>query len=272
MSAPPPESSFWDLPLAEAPLAFVDLEMTGLDAVNDRVVEVCIERIVGGQRVDFVSTLVKPSERAGNNSNIHGIDEAALENAPPFVDVAPAILKALEGAIFIAHGAIWDIRFLEAEMKRIGTPLEIPHYIDTLSLTRRAFALRGHSLDALCVHFAIDRGVAHRAASDVTALRAVFDRCVTALAPKTPRDLWEVRIAERHARPEIVQACTDAVDSTVEIVYRAARKSAETMLIVIKVVRVDLDPPRVIGYQLPGRGRCELRADRILRVTPVPRT
>ena len=30
----------------------------------------------------------------------------------------------------------------------------------------------------------------------------------------------------------------------------------------------DLDPPRVIGYQLPGRGRRELRADRILRVDP----
>ena len=270
MSAPPPESSSWDLPLAEAPLAFVDLEMTGLDAVNDRVVEVCIERVVGGVREDFVATLVKPSERAGGCAHVHGLDEAALADAPPFVDVAPAISRALEGAIFIAHGAIWDIRFMEAEMKRIGVPLKIAHYIDTLSLTRRAFALRGHSLEALCGHFGIDRGVAHRASHDVAALRAVFDRCVTALAPKTPRDLWEVRIAERHARPEIVQACTDALQRTVEIVYRPARKSAETMLVVVTAVRSDLDPPRVIGYQLPGRGRCELRADRILRVTPAP--
>ena len=46
----PPAGPPWDLPIAEAPLAFVDLEMTGLDAVHDRVVEVCVERVVGGER------------------------------------------------------------------------------------------------------------------------------------------------------------------------------------------------------------------------------
>jgi DNA polymerase-3 subunit epsilon len=120
------------------------------------------------------------------------------------------------------------------------------------------------------VHFNIDRGVAHRASSDVTALRRVFEKCVEALAPKTPRDLWEVRVAERHARPEIVQACTDGLQTALEIVYRPARKSAETIVLVVTAVRADLDPPRVMGYQLPGRGRRELRADRILRVTPAP--
>ena len=37
--------------MAEAPLAFLDLEMTGLDPESDRVVEVCIDRVVGGNRV-----------------------------------------------------------------------------------------------------------------------------------------------------------------------------------------------------------------------------
>lgn len=266
---PPPEASTWDLPLAQAPLAFVDLEMTGLDAVEDRVVEVCIERIVNGVREDFVATLIRPDSRAGGCAHVHGLDEAALADAPAFAEMAPAILRALEGAIFVAHGAIWDVRFLEAEMKRIGTPLKISHFIDTLSLTRRAFALHGHSLEALCVHFAIDRGIAHRASHDVAALRKVFDKCVEALAPKTPRDLWEVRIAERHARPEIVQACVAGLQTALEIIYRPARKSAETIVLMVTGVRADLDPPRVIGYQLPGRGRRELRADRILRVTPV---
>jgi len=35
---------------------------------------------------------------------------------------------------------------------------------------------------------------------------------------------------------------------------------------VVTAIELDLDPPRVIGYQLPGRGRRELRADRILRI------
>lgn len=39
-------------------------------------------------------------------------------------------------------------------------------------------------------------------------------------------------------------------------------------MVLVEIV-AGLDPPRVIGYQLPGRGRRELRADRILRIEPV---
>jgi len=42
------------------------------------------------------------------------------------------------------------------------------------------------------------------------------------------------------------------------------------MQMVLVEIIAGLDPPRVIGYQLPGRGRRELRADRILRIEPVP--
>ena len=45
-------------------------------------------------------------------------------------------------------------------------------------------------------------------------------------------------------------------------------RAPETMTMVLTEVRRDLDLPRVMGYQLPGRGRRELRADRILRVAP----
>ena len=116
------------------------------------------------------------------------------------------------------------------------------------------------------------RGRAHRADSDVAALRAVFARCVAVLAPVSVRDLWEVRIAERKAREAILVACDAAVEhaAPVVLVYRAARRAPETMTMVLTEVRRDLDLPRVMGYQLPGRGRRELRADRILRVEPAP--
>lgn len=272
MGAPPPEGAPWDSPLAETPFAFVDLEMTGLDAQNDRVVEVCVDRVVAGERTEQLCTLVKPPERAGGNAQIHGLDADVLASAPSFADIADQVEKILEGAIVVAHGAIWDVRFLEAEMKRLERPFRIEHYIDTLSLSRRSFALPGHSLDALCTHFGIDRGTAHRAESDVLALRKVFEKCVASLEPKSARDLWEVRIAERHARPEIVRICTESLQQELQITYRPARKPPEEILLVVTAVRADLDPPRVIGYQLPGRGRRELRADRILRVHPVPRS
>lgn len=268
----PPAGPPWDLPIAEAPLAFVDLEMTGLDAVRDRVVEVCIERVVGGVRQRLLSTLIDPGERVGGAAHVHGLDAGALAGAPRFEAIAGEVLATLEGAILVAHAAVWDVRFLAAELSRAGIEPRIEHWLDTLVLARRSFAFHSYSLDALCRELAIDRGQAHRAESDVRAMRTVFDRCVGVLAPVSARDLWEVRIGERRARQAIVDACEAAVKHGVPVVvtYRAARRPPVDLEMVLLEVRSDLDPPGVVGYQLPGRGRRQLRADRILRVEPAP--
>jgi len=269
-SAPPPAGPPWDLPLAEAPLALVDLEMTGLDVARDRVVEICIERVVGGQRVGLFSTLVDPGERLGGASHVHGIDAAEVAGAPRFEAVAHQVIAALRGAILVAHAAAWDVGFLDAECRRAGLALEVDHWLDTLVLARRAFAFRSYSLDALCRELAIDRGRAHRAESDVAALRGVFARCAEVLVPASARDLWDVRVGERRARPSIVLACEAAVKHglPVLITYRPARRPPQSLAMVLLEVRSDLDPPGVVGYLLPGRGRRQLRADRILRIEP----
>jgi DNA polymerase-3 subunit epsilon len=100
----------------------------------------------------------------------------------------------------------------------------------------------------------------------------LFDRCVLVLAPKSCRDLWEVRVGERRARQAIVDACEAAAKhgAPVVVTYRAAKRAPEPLSMVLLEVRSDLDPPSVVGYQLPGRGRRQLRADRILRVEPQP--
>ncbi|HXN33892.1 MAG TPA: 3'-5' exonuclease [Polyangiaceae bacterium] len=272
MTPPPPPGPPWDLRVERAPLAFVDLEMTGLDLACDRVVEVCIERIVGGQRVASLCTLINPGERMGGAKHVHGLDSAELAGAPPFSSVAPAVVSMLTGAVFVAHAAKWDASFLVAECARAGVDLRVAHWLDTLVLARRAFAFHSYSLGALCGELGIDRGQAHRAESDVRATRVLFDRCVAILAPVSPRDLWEVRVGERRARQAVVDACSAAVKGglPVMITYRAARRPPEPLSMVLLEVRSDLDPPRVVGYQLPGRGRRQLRADRILRIEPAP--
>jgi DNA polymerase III subunit epsilon len=270
--APPPPGPPWDQPIDEAPFAFVDLEMTGLDSENDRVVEVCVERVVGGKVVDRIATLVNPGERAGGASQIHGLDAAALEGAPAFAAIAADVIRTLDGAVLVAHAAEWDVRFLLAELARAEKTLPIEYWLDTLNLSRRAFAFPSHALVPLCESLGIPRERAHRAADDVHAMRAVFERCLTVLAPTSVRDLWEVRVAQKVARAHIVEACVAALEHEVPVVltYRPSRRGPEPLHMVITEVRTDVDPPKVIGYQLPGRGRRELRADRILRVDPVP--
>jgi DNA polymerase III subunit epsilon len=267
----PPPGPPWDLPLGEAPLAFVDLEMTGLDAKKDRVVEVCIERVRGGVVEERLHTLVRPEGGEIGNVHVHGLGAEALERAPTFAEIAAAIEAILKEAVLIAHGASWDVAFLEAEMTRASRPsFAVPFYIDTLHLSRRTFALAKHSLDALSAHFGLDRSRAHRADADVIALRQIFDRCIGSLEPSTPRDVWQVRIAEGKAREQIISECQEAAASgrAVSVIYRPRAKAPQTLTMVIQTVLAAHDPPRVIGYLLPGRGRKELRADRILRIEP----
>lgn len=269
----PPPGPPWDSPLSEAPLAYLDLEMTGLDAKRDRVVEICVERVRGGAVEARLHTLVRPEGGEIGNVHVHGIDAAALAGAPTFAALADHVEELLTGAVLVAHGAAWDVAFVHAEMRRAGKGFTVDFWLDTLQLSRRAFGLAKHSLDALRAHFGLDAARAHRADADVRTLREVFARCVGALdstagPATTPRDLWEVRVAEGRAREQILAQCKNAVAAgrEVTVVYRARSRPAEPMRMVLTAVELGLDPPRVIGYQLPGRGRRELRADRILRI------
>ena len=139
---PPPPGPPWDLPISEAPLAFVDLEMTGLDVAHDRIVEVCVERWVGRERVASLATLVDPGERIGGAAHVHGIGALEVAGRRRFAAIAGEVLATLGGAILVAHAAAWDVGFLAAECVRAGLTLEVEHWLDTLILSRRALRSR----------------------------------------------------------------------------------------------------------------------------------
>lgn len=260
--------------MSEAPLAFVDLEMTGLDPKVDRVIEVAVTRRIGGAVDRTFTSLVNPGPGVSFKTDVHGLGPAALAGAPSFADIAGAVEAICEGAVLVAHGAWWDVTFLEAEFARLGRDTRFPFYLDTVTLSRRAFKAESHSLASLARRFGIDPGLAHRAGDDVRSLIAVFEKLLAELSPTSPRDLWHVRIAERHARPEIVERCVAfaASGEPARLLYRPSHKAPRAIDAILTSVRTDLDPPRVLGYSLPGRGRFDLRSDRILAITHTSET
>lgn len=266
----PPSGGPWDEPIDRAPLVFLDLEMTGLRADRDRVIEICAARLRGGEVEASLESLVRPTCGAFGGAEIHGIEQGDLATAPTFAELADRLLAVLDGAVIVAHAASWDIAFLEAELARIGRPLRFQHFLDTLTLSRRAFPLPNHSLSALASSLGVARRREHRAADDVEALTRIWPNILEVLAPQTPRDLWHVRIGQRSARPSLVAAAVRAAEGAdpVRVRYRPARRGPEDLEMRVTAVRTDLDPPRVLGYLLPSRSRRELRADRILAIEP----
>jgi DNA polymerase-3 subunit epsilon len=267
----PPEGGVWDEPIGSAPLVFLDLEMTGLRRDRDRVIEICAARARGGRVEAMFESLVRPDCGTFGSAEVHGIEARELETAPTFAEIAGRVEEILDGGVIVAHAAFWDVAFIEAELSRAGRSKVFPFFLDTLTLSRRAFSLPNHSLSALCSELGIERKRAHRAADDVAALMELWPKILNVLVPSTPRDLWHVRIGQRRARPAVVAASVLAVESgaPVRVRYRPARRAPEDLDMRLTDVRTDLDPPRVLGYLLASRSRRDLRADRILAIEPI---
>jgi DNA polymerase-3 subunit epsilon len=264
----------WSLPVGEAPWAFVDFEMTGLDPARDRVCELCVVRTRGPAVEATFETLVSPGGVVpdARSGRVHGLGEADWALAPGFGEVAERVGALLEGAVLVAHGVELDVAFLRAEFARAGRPVPaLGHVLDTLPLARRCFALPSYRLEALSAALGLEHPRPHRAGDDARATMQLFWRAVALLEPATAGELGRVRVGERRARPEVLARAERARASgePVAVRYRPSRRGPEAFAMVVTEVRTDLDPPRVLGYLVPGRGRRELRADRILAVGPL---
>lgn len=87
-----------------------------LPAKGDRVIEIAVARVDASGRIeDEYATLINPEGRDTGPVFVHGISNGAVRNAPLFADVAGDVLARLEGAVVVAHNAVFEERFLAAE-------------------------------------------------------------------------------------------------------------------------------------------------------------
>jgi len=137
----------------------LDTETTGLDPSDGhRIVEIAgIELENHLPTGKFFHRYVNP-ERAmpAEAEAVHGLGDEFLKKQPVFATVAEEFLAFVEGSTLVIHNAEFDLKFVNAELKRLGKkPLDLP-VIDTLALARKRFPGSPASLDALCRRYAID--------------------------------------------------------------------------------------------------------------------
>lgn len=78
------------------PIAFFDLETTGLNVTKDRIVEICIIKVYPDGKEEKMTERINPEmEISLESSEIHGIFKKDIENCPTFAE------KAKEIALFI---------------------------------------------------------------------------------------------------------------------------------------------------------------------------
>ena len=157
----------------------LDTETTGLDPeAGHRLIEIaCIELFnhVPTGRV-FHQTVDPEREVSDEAFAVHGISAEMLKGKPLFAAIVDEMLGFIGGDPLVIHNAEFDLKFINAELRRCGKPaLEIP-FIDTVALARKRFPGSPVSLDALCRRFAIDlsQRSKHGARLDAELLASVY--------------------------------------------------------------------------------------------------
>jgi len=170
-----------------AALTFVvfDLETTGLDTKNDRIVSIGAVRARGPECLDgqCFATLVDPGRPIPKaNTAIHGIDDAAVAGAPDAGAAAKLFAGFARESVLVAHNAAFDLAFLKRAGSEAGIEFDHPPF-DTLLIARHLFPdLADHSLDGLAALLRIEIGRRHSALDDAHATARVFARLLEVCA------------------------------------------------------------------------------------------
>jgi DNA polymerase III epsilon subunit-like protein len=157
--------------------AVIDVETTGLDPREDRVVEIAVVEVDGaGRSLAEYSSLVRIEGCVGASA-IHGLDAVALRAAPRFEELADELEMRLRARVAVGHRVAFDLAFLEAELQRAGRPLGNVARVCTIELADALGVAEGsHRLARACAAQGITVAGAHRALSDARATGLLLGR------------------------------------------------------------------------------------------------
>lgn len=161
----------------------LDTETTGLEWTQDhRIIEIaCVELINRRFTGRHFHRYVNPQRDIDAGAmEVHGITQEYLEDKPTFDIIAGEFLEFVSGAELVIHNAVFDLGFLNHELRRMDLGdcvLDDPsRVIDTLLMARQLHPGQRNNLDALCKRYGVDNSqrTLHGALLDAEILADVY--------------------------------------------------------------------------------------------------
>jgi DNA polymerase III epsilon subunit family exonuclease len=171
-------------PLSELSYAVVDVETTGGRAYGgDRITEIAAVVVRGGEIVEIFETLVNPERPIPPFiTRLTNITWDMVRDAPTFERVVPQVLRVLDGNVFVAHNAMFDWRFVTAEISRCAGQRLYGRRVCTVGVARKVLPqLSRRSLDNVARYYGVEIKGRHRAGGDAIATAKCFIRMLSDL-------------------------------------------------------------------------------------------
>ncbi len=163
--------------LSETDFVVFDLETTGAKTPPCRITEIGAYRVSKGQIIAEFQTLVNPETPIPLFiSQLTGITDAMVKNAPRFAEIAAEFLNFIGDSILVAHNAHFDLRFLNHEIGRIHKDYRIGNqHLCTVKMSRKLLPhIENHRLNTIADYYRVALVNHHRATDDARATAHIF--------------------------------------------------------------------------------------------------
>lgn len=159
--------------------SIVDIETTGNGYRGQKITEISIFVFDGKTIVNEFTSLVNPEQNIPPFiTNLTGIDNAMVRNAPKFYEIAKQVQEITEDTIFVAHNVNFDYNIILDEFKSLGFDFKRKK-LCTVRLTRKIIpGLKSYSLGNICAKLGIEISNRHRAKGDAEATTELFRRLI----------------------------------------------------------------------------------------------
>jgi len=109
------------------PLAFIDLETTGINLATDRIIEIAIIKVLPDGKRSIKRKLINPGMPIPKqSSDVHGITDEMIKDAPAFKDVAHELKQMLDGCDIAGYNSNrFDIPLLVEEFLRADVDFDM---------------------------------------------------------------------------------------------------------------------------------------------------
>jgi CBS domain-containing protein len=223
-------------PLAALPALVLDLETTGLDVRNDRVVQMAAVGMLGATILDEprLDRIIDPGvPMPATAARIHGLSDADVRGATRIADVAGTLSALLSGRVVIGHHIGFDLAMLRHETTRAGLTWHEP--VEVLDIAQLAGALDPAlpdlGLDTIATQFGIEIENYHTAMGDCMAIARVWAKLIGVLRDTDIRTLGEaMSFAARR---------DDLVLRQAQLGWSAASGSATARPVETSAIRID---------------------------------
>ncbi len=182
----------------------LDLEMTGLSAKTDQIIEIGAIKIKDNVVVETMECLVNPKCKIPTRVvELTGITDAMVQSGRNKDEAIRELLDFIEGQILVGQNVSFDYSFLKQWAVNHKRPFEAKA-CDTLKLARVLLPPeQPKKLENLCQYFGIERAREHRALDDAKETWQIFEKLKElGVTLENPDTYFEPRPLIYHAKKQ----------------------------------------------------------------------